>query len=313
VPPGPASTLDLLLDASFLRKLESLSLASRKLARGGQRGERKSSRAGSGIAFATHRAYAPGDDFRFVDWKAFARSERLYVKQYEEERALSVQLLLDCSGSMTNDDTNAHGRDDERTKFRYAKQLAAALGYIALVNLDRVSVQPYAAEPLARLEPQRGRNRALVLLRYLAALRAEGATDLRPAAKAVCARAAGSGLAFVLTDGFDAQGLLAGVDLLRYGRLEPVVLLITDPRDAEPSFRGELTLIDRESGEQRTLLVTERVLARYRAAYRARMSELQRALRERYVPAVELSVTIPLERTVLGLLRARASGGGIVR
>ncbi|MDB4986939.1 MAG: hypothetical protein JWN04_2117, partial [Myxococcaceae bacterium] len=282
-----------------LRKLESLALVSRKLASSSQRGERRSSRAGSGIAFATHRAYAPGDDFRFVDWKAFARSEQLYVKQYEQERALAVHLLLDCSSSM------AH---DEGAKFRYAKQLAAALGYIALVNLDSVSVQPYAGLPRARLAPLRGRNRALILLHFLAALTAHGTTDLPAAAKSVAAHAASGGLSFVLSDGFDGASLLEGVDRLRIAALAPVVLLLTDRRDAEPTLRGELSLVDSESGETRTLRIDERALTRYRAAYRLRLDQLRAALAQRRVPAVELGVEVPLERAVLGLLRR----GGIV-
>ncbi|MDB4974346.1 MAG: hypothetical protein JWN48_2687 [Myxococcaceae bacterium] len=297
--PSPPTAAVLPLEPSFLRRLESLALVSRKLASGSERGERKSRRAGSGIAFATHRAYAPGDDIRFVDWKVFTRSERLYVKQFEEERDLAVHLLVDCSGSMAHEDG---------AKLGYAKQLAAALGYIALINLDRVSVQPFASRPLPRLAPLRGRNRALVLLRFLAALEAEGTTDLRAVAEALAVRAAPGSLAYVLTDGFDTAGLLEGADRLRYARVSPVVLLIGDRREAAPALHGELSLVDCESGEQRTLRVTERVLARYRAAYQARRSELLGALAQRQVPTVELSVEVPLERAVLDLLRR----GGIV-
>lgn len=294
---------DLLLDARFLRKLEALALTSKQLARGGERGERSARRAGSGVAFSTHRAYTAGDDFRFVDWKAFARTDRLYVKQFEEGRDLALHLLLDCSGSMSLRSAQ-HG-----TKLDYAKQLAAALGYIALVNLDCVSVQPYASEPLARLPPQRGHKRALVLLRFLAGLNAGGGTSLHAAAKSVRAHAVHGGRALVMTDGLDAEGLLAGVDSLRYARLEPAVLLIRDPEDAEPSLHGDVTLIDSESGRERTLTISERLLARYRTAYRARALELRSALRERQVPALELDLTVPLERTVLDLLRR----GGVVR
>ena len=296
-PPVPSS--DLALDRSLLRRLESLAIAARKKGSGHEHGERSSSRAGSGIAFAGHRAYAPGDDLRFLDWQVFARSDRLYVKQYEEERDLSVHLLLDCSGSMAAGDGE---------KFRYAKQLAAALGYIALSNLDRVSVQPYAEQPRARLSPLRGRSRALVLLRYLSALHADGATDLPRAARAVCAHESRGGVALVLSDGFASDGVLEGVDQLRYGRLTPVVLLITDPRDAEPQLHGEVTLVDRESGRERTLLITERTLARYREHYHEHMRGLLHALSTRRVTALALSVRTPFERTVLELLRR----GGVV-
>lgn len=295
----PVAPHDLALDRTLLRTLESLALAARRQASGRERGERNSSQAGSGIAFAGHRAYAPGDDFRFLDWQAYARSDRLYVKQFEEERDLSVHLLIDCSGSMGSGDG---------AKFVRALKLAAALGYIALSNLDRVSVQPYAGEPGPRLAPLRGRSRALLLLRFLSALRADGPTDLPRAARAVCARETRGGLALLLSDGFDGDGLLAGVDQLRYGRLSPVVLVVTDPRDAAPALHGQVTLVDRETGRERTLHIDERTLARYRAAYHTKMDALLAALHERRVTALTVSVDTPFERAVLELLRR----GGVV-
>jgi uncharacterized protein (DUF58 family) len=285
---------ELLLSAAFLRKLEALALVSRRRSASRERGERGSSGAGSGVAFSTHRAYAAGDDPRFVDWKLFARSERLYLKQFEEERDLSVHLLLDCSASMAS-------------KLDYACALAGALGYLALVNLDQVSVQPYRELPAARLAPLRGKNRALVLLRYLSAQQAHGKTSLGAAARAVCVHAQRGGLALVLSDGLDDAGLLGGIDLLRYGRLEPVLLLLEDAR--EHALTGDLTLVDSESGEQRTLHIDERARERVEEARQQRLTGLRRALHERRVPAVVLDVALPLERAVFQLLRR----GGVVR
>jgi uncharacterized protein (DUF58 family) len=283
-----------LLDAAFLRKLEALALWADQPGRGA-RGERGSRATGSGIAFAGHRAYTPGDDFRFIDFALYARSDRLYVKQFEEERALAIEILLDCSGSMEG-------------KLSLAKQLAAALGYLALAHADRVSVQPFAAAPLPRLEPLRGKQRALVLLRHLEALRAHGGTDLARAARVVRARAQRGGLAFVISDGFDVPGLLHGLDLLRHARLTPVLLLLEDAREARPDLEGELTLVDAETGEERALHVDGRVLARYRDAYRAQREALRQGLRTRHVRSHELDASLPIEQVVLSLLRR----GGIV-
>lgn len=288
--PGPID----LLDPRFLHKLESLAIVARRLATGRDRGERASAQAGSGVAFASHRPYSPGDDFRFLDWKVFARSERLYVKQFEEERDLALHLVLDCSDSMS------HGG---AAKFRRARELAAALGYIALVNLDRVSVFSYASEPGAHSPPLQGRNRALVLLRRIAELETAGTTDLERAARSLCARSGRGGLALVISDGFEEQTFLPGIDLLRYGGLEPLVLLVVDRADAAPDLRGEITFVDVESGRERTLVVNDRSVARYRAAYEAHFSRLRAALRERGVRVVEVDVDMPLERAVLDLLR----------
>jgi uncharacterized protein (DUF58 family) len=284
-----------LLEPSFLRKLEALALRAGRAGQGAARGGRSSRAAGSGIAFASHRAYTPGDDFRFVDFALYARSDRLFVKQFEEERESSVELLLDCSGSMEG-------------KLELAKQLAAALGYLALRQLDRVSVQPFAQRPLARLDGLRGSRRCLTLLRHLDALQASGATDLPRAAKSALARNPRGGLSFVITDGFDRDGLTNGVDLLRHARLAPVVLLLCDPRDAAPSLEGELSLVDRETGEERSIAVDARLLARYRQAFVERRRQLLHGLRERRVPAFELDLSQSVEHAVLSLLRR----GGIV-
>jgi uncharacterized protein (DUF58 family) len=283
-----------LLEPGFLRKLEALALWAEQPGRG-QPGERAARSAGSGLAFAGHRAYVPGDDFRFIDFALYARSDRLYVKQFEEERELPVEILLDCSGSMAG-------------KLALAKQLAAALGYLALVHADRVALQPFASAPLARLEPLRGPRRALLLLRHLEALQAEGGTDLVRAARAVRARARRGGLAFVISDGFDGPGLFGGVDLLRHAHLAPVALLLHDAEDAEPTLEGELTLVDRETGQERALTVDASLRARYREAYRAQREALRRGLRERRIPTLEIDASAPIERVVLSLRRA-----GIVR
>ncbi|MET0287482.1 MAG: DUF58 domain-containing protein [Polyangiales bacterium] len=283
-----------LLDAAFLRKLEALALWADQPGRDA-RGERSSRATGSGLAFAGHRAYAPGDDFRFIDFALYARSDRLYVKQFEEERALAIEILLDCSGSMEG-------------KLPLAKQLAAALGYLALVHADRVAVQPFAAQPLARLEPLRGKKRALVLLRHLERLTADGGTDLPRAARAVRAHAPRGGLAFVISDGLDVPGLLAGVDVLRHARLRPLVFLLSHATDANPTLDGALMLIDRETGQERAVHVDERVRARYREAYSAQRAALHAGLRARQVKSLELDASMPVEQVVLSMLRR----GGIV-
>ena len=289
-----------LLDARFLQRLEALSLVARRLATGSERGERTSHNAGSGIAFATHRPYVAGDDFRFVDWKLFARSERLFVKQFEEERDLTLHILLDCSASM------AHGSG---AKFRRAQELAAALGYIALVNLDRVALYPYATDVSARLPTVRGKNRALLLLRQLEQLAAEGGTDLARAARTAAQASTRGGVALVVTDGFEPDGFLRGIDLLRYRRFEVIALLVVDPRDAEPEAEGETTFVDRESGETRTIVLTERVRTTFRAAYEEHFQGLARVLSERGVRSLRVDVQLPLERVVLDLLRQ----SGVVR
>jgi uncharacterized protein (DUF58 family) len=288
-----------LFDESFQRTLEGLALASRRLASGKERAERRSGRAASGVEFAEHRPYAAGDDLRFLDWKVFARSDRMLLKQFEEEADLAVHVLLDGSASMAAGDG---------AKLRYAKQLAAALGYIALANLDRVDVQLYADGLGARLAPIRGKNRALRMLRFLERAEAAGATDLARAARSVAARERGRGLVLIITDGYDFAGLTRGIDALRYGRLEPVLLLVTDPREEAPPWSGEWLLVDSESGEERLVRVTPALLERYRSARRQHFDAVLAHCRDKRVRAHELSSAQPFEQAVLTLLRR----GGLV-
>ena len=139
-----------LFDDDFQRKLETLALVSRRVFAGRMRAERRSKKKGSGVEFADHRAYAPGDDFRFVDWNIYRRFGRLLVRLYEEEEDLSIYLIVDCSASM--------GFGSPR-KFDQARRLCAALAYVGLANLDRVSVIGTSDHVGSRMPATRGKNR----------------------------------------------------------------------------------------------------------------------------------------------------------
>jgi uncharacterized protein (DUF58 family) len=132
----PESDRVRLLDPAFLQKLDSLSLLSRKRLRGVQSGDRRSTARGRGVEFDDYRAYQLGDDYRYIDWNVVSRLDRFFVKMFSEEEDLDVSLLIDTSRSM------AAGRP---SKLLIAKQLAAAIGYIGLVNLDRVGVTAFAS------------------------------------------------------------------------------------------------------------------------------------------------------------------------
>jgi len=168
-----------LFDRDFLRKLEYLHLVSKRVFVGQFRAERRARRHGSGLEFADHRAYAPGDDFRHVDWTAYQRLEKLLLRLFEEEQDLPIYLFVDRSRSM------AVG---EPTKLHYARQIAAALCYIGLAHLDRVSLIAYATGLDAELPSQRGRGRIFKVFRFLSELDAGGETGAREAFKAFCNR-----------------------------------------------------------------------------------------------------------------------------
>src|SRR5436309_14912988 len=215
-----------LFDSDFLNKLEYLSLVSKRVFRGSLMAQRRTAQLGTGIEFADHREYTPGDDFRYLDWNLFARHDELLLKRFQEEEDLHVYLLLDCSRSM------AYG---DPPKFDFARQVTAALAYIALADLDRVAVVAFASDIVADFPLTRGKGRILALLKFLEGLPAQGTdTDLARVATGFVHRDQRRGLAVVVSDLYDAHGFERGLDLLRHRKYEPHVIQIHDPREADP-------------------------------------------------------------------------------
>src|SRR5579864_5951084 len=154
-----------LFGSDFLKKLEYLSLISRRVFRGSILAQRRTMQLGGGIEFADHREYTPGDDFRYLDWNVYARHDELLLKRFQEEEDLHVYIFLDASRSM------AFGTPP---KFDFARQVGAALAYIALADLDRVAIVAFANDILADFPLTRGKGRILSLLKFLEGLPPSG-------------------------------------------------------------------------------------------------------------------------------------------
>src|SRR6516162_2325318 len=164
-----------LLDPEFLHKLEQLELVSRKIFVGRMKGERKSKRRGSSVEFADHRNYAVGDDLRHIDWNVYRRLDKLFLKLFLEEEDLHFYTLVDTSLSMEFGDP---------TKLHYAKQVAAALAFIGLVNHDRVVLETFSSGLDGGMPSVRGRSQMWRVVEYLDQLEASGSSNLTAAAKA---------------------------------------------------------------------------------------------------------------------------------
>ncbi len=288
-----------LFDEEFQRRLESLAIVARRTVDGKTRAERRSKKTGSGIEFADHREYAPGDDFRFVDWKLYGRAGRLLVRLFEEEEDLSVYVLLDVSASMTLGTPR---------KIDHAKRLAAALAYVSLAGLDRVSLSTFSDRITSRLPPLRGKARVFRVFDFLRRAELERATDLAAAMRQFVASNKRRGVVLLISDLYDPKGFESGIDVLRYARFEPRVLHLVDPRDAAPALHGDVVLVDRETGERRDVTITESVLARYRAAHARYRERIQSFCGEKNVPLVEVPTDQAWDQAVLALLRR----GGVV-
>jgi uncharacterized protein (DUF58 family) len=285
---------DDLFDEEFQRRLEVLAIVSRKLVSGRTRAERRSRKTGSGIEFADHREYAPGDDFRYLDWNLYARTGRLLLRLYEEEEDLSVYVLLDVSRSMSFGSPR---------KIDYGKKIAAALAYIALANLDRVSLLTFSDEVSGRLAPTRGKNRIFKAFQFLRPLSAEGRTGTADAMRTFVAQNKRRGVALLISDLYDPAGFEGGINTLRFAKFEPYVIQIFDPVEVRPPLHGDVRLVDNETGEVREVTITARVLERYakaHAEYRQRIADF---CTQKQVPYYSVETSVPFDEAILDIMR----------
>jgi uncharacterized protein (DUF58 family) len=284
-----------LFDSEFLKKLEYLSLVSKRVFRGQLLAQRRTMQLGGGSEFADHREYTPGDDFRYLDWNVFARHDELLLKRFQEEEDLHVYILLDCSRSM------AFGNP---SKFDYARRVAAALAYIALADLDRVAVVGIADRIVADFPLTRGKGRILTLLKFLENLgTSDGLTDLGRSAESFTRRAQRRGLAIVVSDLFDPSGYQRGLDVLRHQRYEPHVVQVFDRREADPAIKGDVELVDVESAEVEKVTVTERNLRQYRQVIEGFLASVAAYCATHGLGATQSTTEVPFDELILRMMR----------
>jgi uncharacterized protein (DUF58 family) len=313
-----------LFDEPFLRKLERLAILSRRAMAGQLQGERRSPKRGQSVEFADFRPYAPGDDFRRIDWNAYARLERFFIKLFVEEEDLTVHLLVDTSRSMDWGQPN---------KLWYAVRAAGALGYIALVGLDRVTATAFGGAADGNggyFPPRRGKGQALALFAFLQALAqpSNGSTelakvlptnqpiDLRQALTRYAARARQPGPLILLSDLFDSSsqpsnlpafqpGWADGLRALASRGFEVTVLHILAPDEVNPELTGDLKLLDVETGAEVEITADYDLLGRYRDGLAAWREELRRFCGARGMHYVPVETRVPFEELLFALLRRR--------
>lgn len=239
-----------LLDAAFLQKLDRLVLRSRKRRSGVRGGERRSIRRGQSQEFADHRPYVAGDDLRFLDWHLYGRLDTLWIKLFEEESDRTVQVILDRSASMEGD------------KLDYARRVAAALSWVALGRSDRVAVGSFDETLHGYAPPRRGRRSAHGIFSTLEQVHPGGETDPEKAL-AAWPHHRGGGVVLLFTDFLYPDGHDRPLRRLASRGDELHVFHVMSPAEIKPPLDGDLTLIDRETGETLNVTVTAELKQRY--------------------------------------------------
>ena len=289
-----------LLSPQLLSQLERMELVSRKIFRGRMKGERRSRRKGQSVEFADFRNYVPGDDLRFIDWNMYARLDKLFLKLFMEEEDLHFYALIDGSASMGFGDP---------TKFFYAKQLAAALGYIGLCRADRVKIEMLDDARANSAPVLRGKQNLWQMLEYLNGLQPGTNVTLDDAIKSFCLRNTGKGILVLITDLMDKTGYEAALKYLVSQNLDIYVIQVLSQPEIDPDITGDLKLVDCEDADIAEISVSQRLIDRYRQTLATFIEQARDFCLRRGIVYMMTSTERPVDKLVSRYLRQR----GLVR
>lgn len=286
-----------LFEPSFVRALESLALGGRRVPSGRAAGQWRSRTSGSSVEFSDYRTYAPGDEFRRIDWNAYARLERLFVRLYRAEEDLDLSIILDTSASM------GWGRP---SKARLAAQLAGALAFVALHSGDRVELATCRDAQLDKqLSGLHGHGAARTAWRLLEELQCDGATDLNAGLVTYARRLHGAGMTVVLSDLFSPAGYQQGLDALLGRRQDVLLVHVLAPDEIEPSadMLGEWRLLDAEPAAPVEATITPSTLRAYRRLLESFTHEVSDYCRRRGMTYLQLRSDVRVADVVLRTFR----------
>ncbi|HOP06313.1 MAG TPA: DUF58 domain-containing protein [candidate division Zixibacteria bacterium] len=287
------------LDPETVSKLKGMEMKARMVVEGFIAGMHKSPYHGFSVEFAEHRQYMPGDNIRDIDWKVYAKSDRYYIKQYEEETNLKGYLLLDCSRSM------AYQSGAPTTKLDYAGLLCGALSYLMLRQRDAVGLVTFD-EKIRRYIPPRSKSGHLhVLLNEIAEQKPSEETDISVALHEMADRIKRRGLVVILSDLLDeAEKIISGLKHFRYNHHEVIVFHILDPRERDFSFPREAIFNDMETGEEMTTLPYQ-IKKHFRGAVEGFANEIASACRQSNIDYHPIDTSMPFDKALYAFLSKR--------
>ena len=277
-----------------------MELVSRKIFRGRLKGERRSARKGQSVEFADFRNYVPGDDPRFIDWNTYARLDRLFLKLFFEEEDLHFYALIDASPSM------AFGTP---TKLHYARQLAAALGFIGLVRADRVRIETLGQSASRPAPVFRGRKSLYRMLAHLDSIGPDEASDLTQGVTNFCLRNSGKGIVILISDLMDKQGYAEALKYLLSRQMDVYVIQVLSSEELDPDIQGDLRLVDCEDDDVAEISASAALLNRYQKTLAAFVDGAREFCNRRGMNYLLATNQLPVDQLVSSYLRKR----GLVR
>jgi uncharacterized protein (DUF58 family) len=281
-------------DPTELAKFGSLGLVARKAVEGFLTGVHRSPFKGYSIEFAEHRQYYPGDEIRHIDWRAFGKTDRYYIKEYEEDTNLKAVLVLDASASM------GYRGSQKLSKLEYAQQLAASLGYLLLAQLDAVGLLIHDDKPLIYLPPKTTGKHLLSILQLLEKARPGGETSLGQVWEGIAGKHLKKrGLVLLFTDAFDQlEPLTRALRHLRYRNHEVILFQVLAPEEIEFPFRKPTKFVNVEKLQEEWQLDGKAMAEAYRQRFTAHREALRRITADLRIDLVTVRTDEPVEASL---------------
>jgi len=240
------------MDTEFFKDLDKFALSVKKRVSTPYSGGRKSVRFGHGISPVGYREYRKGDDFKLIDWKVYGRTEKLYVREHEEERSLVVQMLLDASASMGYDQ-----------KFSFASRIAAGFAYLATLENEKFSVSIFSEE-MVPADPRSGRKNLFRTIAELDETVPEGKTNIKLVSEQFDQMARSTSLVIFISDFLDETEQVIS-SIYRLSGHDLIMIQVLTPEEADLNVGGDIKFVDMESGHPLITRVSERVRKDYRS------------------------------------------------
>lgn len=282
-----------IIDRKFLERLERLSLRWRKSFPGTIGGHHVSRLKGSGQEFLDHRQFSQGDDLRSVNWRAYMRLEKLFLKVFQMEPHIPIRMMLDVSGSMALGNPSKHS---------YMQRLAAALGYIGVVRLETMQMVPFSSRLHEDIVAGGGRHRFAPIVDFLSGLKPEGRSDAGTVIRQFANRYLQRGLVIVISDFFDGDGLLKQWESLALLGHELFLIHLASEEDRNPPWQGLLEVVDAETGEVRQLHFDDEARVHYTESFDSFFKEFERMALRNEGRYVFVDTGMPLDDVLFGAL-----------
>ncbi len=286
------------LSPQFLSRLSKMEIKARFVVEGFLIGLHRSPYHGFSVEFAEHRQYMPGDPIKDIDWKAYAKTDRYYIKEYEEETNLRAYILLDASASMGY-------RSNGITKLEYGSYLAAALSYLMLKQKDAVGLAVFDEGMRSYLPPRSARSHLHDLLKELVRLEPSHATQVSSTFHQLAERIKRRGLVLIISDLFsEPEDILMGLKHFRYKKNEVIVFHILDPMEKSFAYQREAIFVDMETGEE-ILTQPWQIRGEYQGQIRDLVQLYKTQCGESRIEYVSLDTSIPLDYALFAYLQKR--------